>query len=158
MEAGRGPIFRLSPSCARAVRIRTVDGLHAYRAYGYMRISLRPELGLSGYKLFCADCAVRCARGFYVFRRPYAQKRHRGNTRLGARALPQGRLGACEFRRHAFVRIRRPAARGISRMGYEGVRFGEKGGFQLPDCLCILLGGKIPYRRIARGRGCGNAL
>ena len=54
--------------------------------------------------------------------RQAAPGRHRRDPRLGAGALPEGRLGAGPLRRHAAVRARRPGPRRAPRVGHLHLR------------------------------------
>ena len=92
-----------------ARRVRQLARLHARRAAAGRRAPVRRLLGLPGDRLLRADGALRHARRVPLPRRPAAPGRHRRHRRLGARALPEGRVGARPLRRHAALRARRPA-------------------------------------------------
>ncbi len=104
------------------VGLRHRDGLHPRRADAGHRAPVRAELGLPGHVVLRADLAVRHARRLPLPRRPPAPGRHRRHPRLGARALPEGRVGAGPLRRHAALRARRPAPRRAARLGHLRVR------------------------------------
>ena len=74
--------------------------LHPRRAAAGRRAPVRRLVGLPGVVLLRADLALRHPRRLPLPRRPAAPGRHRRHRRLGARALPQGRLGARPLRRH----------------------------------------------------------
>ena len=86
------------------------------------------------------------------------QAGHRGDPRLGARALPARRLGAGPVRRHAAVRAPRPAPRRAPGLGHADLRLRPLRGAQLPGRQRALLAGGVPRRRPAGRRGGLDAL
>ena len=106
------------PRAGRAAgRVRQLARLHARRAAAGGRAPVRRLLGLPGHVLLRPDLPLRHARRLPLPGRPAAPGRHRRHRRLGARALPQGRVGAGPVRRDAAVRARRPASAASSRTG-----------------------------------------
>ena len=95
---------------------------------------------------------------FRVPRRHAAPARHRRDRRLGAGALPQGRVGAGALRRHRAVRARRPAPRRAPRLGHAGVQLRPQRGAQLPARQRAVLARGAAHRRAARRRGRVDAL
>ena len=91
-------------------------------------------------------------------RRRAAPGGHRRDRRLGARALPEGRLGARPLRRHAALRARRPAPRRAARLGHVRVRLRPPRGAQLPRRERAVLARAVPHRRAARRRRRVDAL
>ena len=81
----------VSRACRQAGRLREGPRLHAHRAAADHGASVFGLVGLPGDRLLHADRALRHARGLHVFRRPLPPGRHRRHSRLGARALSQGR-------------------------------------------------------------------
>ena len=75
-------------------------------------------MGLPGLVLLRADVALRLPRRVPAAGRPHAPGRHRRHRRLGARPLPQGRVGAGPVRRHRALRAPRPAPRRAARLGH----------------------------------------
>ncbi|CAA9385958.1 MAG: GH13_9 / GH13_8 / GH13 / GH13_10 / CBM48, partial [uncultured Quadrisphaera sp.] len=135
-----------------ARRPRAADGLHARRADARGRAPLRRLLGLPGHRVLRADLAVRRPRRLPVPRRPAAPGRHRGDRRLGARALPQGRVGPGPVRRRAAVRVPRPAQGRAPRLGHPGLRLRAPRGAQLPRRQRPVLADGVPRRRAAGRR------
>ena len=80
-----------------------------------------------------------------------APGRHRRDPRLGAGALPQGRLGAGPLRRHGPLRALRSAPRRAARLGHLRVRLRPPGGAQLPGRQRAVLARGVPHRRPAGG-------
>ena len=105
-----------SPS--ELIDVRHQDRLHPRGVPAGGRAPVRRLLGLPGHVLLRPDRPVRQPGRLPLPRRPAAPGRHRRDPRLGARALPQGRLGAGPLRRHPALRARRPAARRAARLGH----------------------------------------
>ena len=101
-----------------ARRLPGRDRLHPRRAAAGGRAPVRRVVGLPGHLVLRADRAVRHPGRLPVLRRPPAPARLRRDRRLGARALPAGRLGARPVRRHPALRARRPAPRRAARLGH----------------------------------------
>ena len=80
------------------------------------------------------------------------------HPRLGAGALPEGRVGAGPLRRHPALRARRPAPRRAPRLGHVRLRLRPHRGAQLPGRQRPLLVRGVPRRRAAGGRGRLDAL
>ena len=85
-------------------------------------------------------------------RRPPPRPRPRRDPRLGARPLPQGRLGAAALRRHGALRARRPPPRRAPRLGHAGLQLRPQRGPQLPARQRPVLAARVPRRRAARRR------
>ena len=92
--------------------------LHPRRAPAGDGAPVRRLLGLPGDLLLRADLAVRRPRRLPATCRPAAPGRHRRDRRLGAGALPQGRLGAGPLRRHPALRAPGPAPRRAAGLGH----------------------------------------
>ena len=91
----------LLPRAGRgAGRLRHRAGLHPRRAAPGRGAPLRGLLGLPGHRLLRPDQPLRQPRRLPRVRRAPPQRRHRRARRLGARALPEGRVGAGALRRH----------------------------------------------------------
>ena len=101
----------------RAGRVRHRPRLHARGVPARRRAPVRRLLGLPGHLVLRAHVAVRQPGRLPLPGRRAAPGRHRRAPRLGARALPAGRVGAGPVRRHPAVRARRPAARRAARTG-----------------------------------------
>ena len=86
------------------------------------------------------------------------QAGHRRHRRLGAGALPQGRVGAGPLRRHPALRARRPAPRRAAGLGHVRLRLRPARGAQLPRRQRAVLGEGVPHRRHPRRRGRLDAL
>ena len=86
---------------------------------------------------------------------PGRHRRHRG---LGARPLPQGRVGARPLRRHPALRALRPQPRRATRLGHLRIRLRPCRGAQLPGGQRAVLAAGIPHRRPARRRRRVDAL
>ena len=110
-EAGRG-----------ARRPRHLAGLHPRRAHARGRAPLRRVVGLPGHQLLRAHRPLRHPRRLPGVRRRAPPARRRRDRRLGAGALPQGRVGAGPLRRHRAVRARRPTPGRAPRLGHPGVQ------------------------------------
>ena len=122
------------------------------------RAPVRRLVGLPGHRLLRADRAVRHPRRLPLPRRPAAPGRHRRDRRLGAGALPEGRLGAGPLRRHPALRARRPAPRRAARLGHLRLRLRPQRGAQLPGRQRPVLARGVPHRRPAGRRGRLDAL
>ncbi len=105
-----------------AHRVRRRAGLHPRRVHAGDGAPVRRLLGLPGHRLLRADLPLRRPRRVPPPGRHAAPGRHRRDPRLGARALPQGRVGAGPLRRHPALRARRPAARRAPRLGHVRLR------------------------------------
>ena len=79
-------------------------------------------MGLPGHRLLRAHLALRRPRRLPLVRRPPPPARPRRDRRLGARPLPPRRRRPRPLRRHAALRVRRPAARRAPRLGHPRVR------------------------------------
>ena len=133
-------------------------GLHPRRADAGDGASVRRLVGLPGDVVLRADVALRRSGRLPAAGRPAAPGRHRRDRRLGAGALPEGRLGAGALRRDAAVRAPGPAPRRAAGLGHAGVRLRPAAGAQLPGRERALLGRGVPHRRPAGGRGRLDAL
>ena len=132
--------------------------LHPRRAAAGGRAPPRPVLGVPGDRLLRPDQPPRHARRLQVPRRPAPPERHRRHHRLGAGALPQGRLRAALVRRDRALRARRPAPGRAPRLGHAHLQLRPPRGAELPPRQRALLAGRLPHRRAARGRGRLDAL
>ena len=129
-------------------------GLHARRADGRGRASVRRLVGLPGRRATTRRRArFGIAAGLHALRRPLPPGRHRRDHRLGARALPARRARPRELRRHGALRARRPAARRARRLGHEDLQLRPARGAQLPRGERAVLARPLPRRRPARGCG-----
>ena len=102
---------------------------------------------------YAPDLPVRRPGRLPLPGRPAAPGRHRRDPRLGARALPQGRVGAGPLRRHAAVRARRPAPRRAARLGH--ATSSTSAGREVRNFLvanALLLARGVPRRRAAGRR------
>ena len=105
-RAGRG----LYPSLADELVDYVTD--LGFTHVEFLPVTEHPFGGSWGYQVtsyFAPDVALRRPRRLPLPRRPAAPGRHRRDRRLGARALPEGRVGAGPLRRHAAVRAPGPA-------------------------------------------------
>ena len=84
----------------------TRHAIHPRRIPAGGRASLRWLLGLPGHVLLRADQPIRQSGRIPLPDRPAAPGRYRRDRRLGACALPQGRVGTRPVRRHPAVRAR----------------------------------------------------
>ncbi len=75
------------------------------------------------------------------------------DPRLGAGALPQGRVGAGPLRRHRALRARRPAPGRASRLGHAHLQLRPQRGAKFPGRQRAVLVRGVPHRRAARGCG-----
>ena len=96
---GAGP-YSYDDLVEHLVPVRRRDGLHPRRVPARDGAPVRWLVGLPGHVVLRADLALRRPRRLPTARRGAAQRRHRRDRRLGARALPQGRLRARPVRRH----------------------------------------------------------
>ena len=136
----------------RAGRVRRRPGLHPRRAAAGDGAPVRRLLGLPGDVVLRADRALRRPRRLPLPRRPAAPGRHRRHRRLGAGALPEGRVRARPLRRHAALRGPQPAPRRAPRLGHLRLQLRPPRGAQLPGRQRALLAGGVPRRRPARRR------
>src|SRR5581483_1238889 len=111
-----------------------------------------------GHVVLRADLPAGYSRRLSRARRRAASGRHRGDRRLGARALSEGRLGTRPVRRDGALRALRPAPRRATRLGHLRVRLWPTRGAQLPGGQRAVLASGIPHRRPAGGRGGIDAL
>ena len=133
----------------RAGRVPHRDRLHPRRAAARRRTPFRRLVGLPGQLVLRAVVALRHPRRLPLVRRPPAPRGHRRDRRLGARALPQGLVGAGALRRHPLLRARRPAPRRAARLGHARVRLRALPGAQLPRRQRAVLARRVPHRRPA---------
>ena len=89
---------------------------------------------------------------FRVPGRRAAPGRHRRDRRLGARALPEGRVGAGPLRRHPALRALRSAPWRATGLGHIRFRLRPRRGAQLPGRQRAVLAAGVPHRRPAGGR------
>ena len=75
------------------------------------------------------------------------QRGRRRDPRLGAGALPEGRLGARALRRHRAVRARRSTPRRAPRLGDARLQLRPQRGAQLPARERAALAARVPRRR-----------
>ncbi len=136
----------------RAGGLRPRARLHPRRAPAGRRASVRRLVGLSGHVLLRAHRALRHPRRVPPPRRRAAPGRHRRAPGLGARAFPEGRLGARPVRRHPAVRAPGSAARRAARLGHVRLRLRSPRGAQFPRRQRALLVRRIPHRRAAGRR------
>ena len=116
--SGRGsPALGYVDAGRTAGRPRRAPRVHARRAAARRRAPLRRVVGLPGDRLLRADGALRNAGRPPSLRRRAAPAGHRRDRRLGAGALPQGRLEPCPLRRHGAVRARRSPPRASTPTG-----------------------------------------
>ena len=147
------------PRTGRAPReLRPRRRVHPRRVPAGVRAPVRWLVGLPGLVLLRAVVAVRRSGRVPLPRRRAARGRHRRDRRLGAGALPEGRVRARPLRRHAAVRARRPAPRRAARLGHVRLRLRAHRGAQLPRRERGLLARGVPRRRAARRRGRVDAL
>ena len=139
----------------RAHRIRCGPGLHPRRDAARGRAPVRRLMGLSGHVVLRAQRRGSAAPDdFRYLVDPLHQAGIGVHRRLGARPLPQGRLGAGPLRRHPALRARRPAPRRATRLGHLRFRLRPQRGTQLPGGQRAVLAAGVPHRRPAgRRRG-----
>ena len=148
----------LSRTRHRTHRVRRRAGLHARRTAARRRAPVRRIVGLPGHVVLRADVAAGHARRLPVPGRRAASGRHRRHRRLGARPLPQGRVGARPVRRHPALRALRSAPRRATRLGHLRIRLRSARGTQLPGRQRAVLAAGVPHRRAAGGRRRVDAL
>ncbi len=149
---------RLPRARRPAHRVRARARLHPRRVPPPRRAPLRPVVGLPGDRVLRPDQPLRASRRPQVPDRPAAPGRHRRDHGLGARALPERRVGAREVRRRAALRALRPARRRAPRLGNADLQLRAVAGAQLPRRERPVLARGVPHRRAAGGRGGVDAL
>ena len=143
---------------APARRLPGRDRVHARRAAARCRAPVRRLVGLPGHLVLRADRPVRHAGRLPLLRGHAAPGRLRNHRRLGAGALPEGRLRLGTVRRHPAVRARRPPPRRAAGLGHVRLRLRSARGAQLPRRERPVLAGRVPRGRAARRRGGIDAL
>ncbi len=116
----------------RARRLRRRPRLHPRRAAARDGAPVRGVVGLPGERLLRADLPARHARRVPRLRRPAPCGGPRRHPRLGAGALPAGRVRPGPLRRHRALRARGPAPRRASGLGNARVQLRPPRGAQLP--------------------------
>ena len=154
----RRPRPLLPRAGARARRPRHRPRVHPRRADADRRAPLRAVVGLPGHRLLRAHLALRRPRRLPLVRRPPPPARPRRDRRLGARPLPARRRRPRPLRRHAALRVRRPAAGRAPRLGHPRVRPRQARGARLPHRQRPLLARRAARRRPARRRRRVDAL
>ena len=101
----------LPPACQRTHRIRSVTRVHPRRDASGRRAPVRRIVGISGHVVLRADVAAGHSRRLQGTGRRAAPGGDRRDRGLGARPLPQGRLGAGPLRRNSALRALRPSPR-----------------------------------------------
>ncbi len=101
-----------------AHRVPARNRIHPRRVHAARRAPVRRVVGLPGHRVLRADQPLRASRRPQVPHRPPAPGRHRRDHGLGARPLPEGRVGARQLRRPAALRALRPAPRRATRLGH----------------------------------------
>ena len=149
----RQPLAELGRTGRRAGALRRVDGLHAPGTAAGHRVPLRRLLGLPDAGPVRADRALRRAGRLRALRRARACRRPGRAARLGAGALPHRRARPGALRRHAAVRIRRPARRLPQRLEHADLQLRPHRGAELPGRQRAVLAGALRRRRPARRRG-----
>ncbi len=140
------------------VRLRQGPGVHPRRVPAGRRAPVRRLLGLPGHVLLRAHSTLRRPRRPQVPHRCAPPRRHRCHHRLGARALPQGRVGARALRRHPAVRAPGPPTGRAAGLGHARLRLRSSRGAKLPGRQRRVLARGVPRRRPAGGRGRLDAL
>jgi 1,4-alpha-glucan branching enzyme len=133
-------------------------GLHARRVPAAGRAPVLRVVGLPGHRVLRAHGALRAPDDLRFLVDTLHQAGDRRDPRLGAGALPEGRLRAAPLRRHGAVRARGPAAGRAPRLGDAHLQLRAPRGAQLPARQRALLAARVPRRRAARGRGGEHAL
>ena len=153
-EPARGePLAHLPRARARTRRARDRARLHARRAATGDAPPVLGLVGLPGNRLLRAAVDARRARRLPLLRRPPPLPGDRRHPRLGARALPAGRVRARPLRRHRALRARGPASRRASGLGHARLQPWPERGAQLPDRERAVLAPRVPRRRAAGRRG-----
>ena len=142
----------------RAGRVLLVAGLHARGVPARRPAPVRGLLGLSRHRLLRTDVEVRLTRRVPAPGGQAAPGRHRGDDRLGARALRDRSLGAATVRRHRALRARGSAAGLASGLGLLHLQLRPQRGEELPGLQRLLLAARVPHRRAPGRRGRLHAL
>ena len=101
----------LPPARSRTHRIRSVTRVHPRRDASGRRAPVRRIVGVSGHVVLRADVAAGHSRRLQGTGRRAAPGGDRRDRGLGARPLPEGRLGAGPLRRNSALRALRPSPR-----------------------------------------------
>ena len=157
--AGRSDRFPQLSGDGEATRaVHAEDGLHPCRADADHRASVLRLMGLPDHRVFRAHRPLRHPGRLHVVRGPSAPARHRGDTGLGAFALPRRRARPGELRRHRALRAHGPEGRVPSGMAELHLQLRPQRGARVPHEQRAVLAGEVSYRRYPGGRGGLDAL